>query len=72
MPTVLREKLDLALIGVPRSSPAADSAADYTTFDMTVTPGNRYIALTKDGASAPVTKLMVRLSFFESCLEPEP
>ena len=40
MPTALREKLDLALIGVPRSSPAANSTADYTTFDLTVANPN--------------------------------
>ena len=39
VPTSLREKLDLALIVVPRSSPAADPPSDYTTFDMTVAPG---------------------------------
>ena len=66
MPTSLREKLDLALVVVPRSSPAADSPADYTLFDMTVAPGNRFITLTKDGASAPPTKVTVRLSSSEA------
>ena len=94
MPTSLREKLDLALVVVPRSSSAADPPADYTLLDMTVAnpnpnpnpnpnhnpdpnpnpnphpnqvaPGNRFIALTKDGASAPPTKVTVRLSFSEA------
>ena len=66
VPTSLREKLDLALIVVPRSSPAADPPPDYIMFDMTVTPGNRFIALTKDGVSAPPTKVTVRLSFAEA------
>ena len=66
VPTSLREKLDLALIVVPRSSPAADPPPDYIMFDMTVTPGNRFVALTKDSVSAPPTKVTVRLSFAEA------
>ena len=67
VPTSLREKLDLALIVVPRSSPAAaDPPPEYIIFDMTVTPGNRFVALTKDGVSAPPTKVTVRLSYAEA------
>merc|ERR1719272_2661579 len=60
VPTSLREKLDLALIHVPRSpEKATDPPADYLMFDMSVTPGNKFVALTKDGVSAPPTKVTV-------------
>ena len=62
----MREKLDLTLIHVPRSpEKATDPPADYLMFDMSVTPGNTFVALTKDGVSAPPTKVTVRLSFVE-------
>ena len=66
VPTSLEETLDLALIHVPLSpDKATDPPAEYLLFDMSVTPGNKFIALTKDGASAPPTKVTVRLSFVE-------
>jgi hypothetical protein len=64
VPTSLGETLDLALIHVPRSpDKATDPPADYLMFDMSITPGNKFIALTKDSASAPPTRVTVRLSF---------
>ena len=66
VPTSLEETLDLALIHVPLSpDKATDPPAEYLLFDMSVTPGNKFIALTKDGASAPPSKVTVRLSFVE-------
>ena len=34
-------------------------------FDMSITPGNKFVALAKDVASAPPNKVVVRLSFVE-------
>ena len=66
VPTSLGETLDLALINVPRvPEKATDPPADYLMFDMSITPGNKFIALTKDGASAPSTTVKVRLAFVE-------
>ena len=62
VPTALRSQLDLALVHVPSGD---DSSTALQRYDLAVIPGDKHVALHKDGASAPPTTVTVRLSFEE-------
>ena len=58
VPTSLRGLLDLAIVNVPE-----ESEEKMLNMDASIIPGDKHVALVKDGATALVSTVTMRLSF---------